>query len=147
MPSSTTDPRRFVGRWRLDRTMLDLATGDRGCAHGDLMIDRRPDGTLSWIESATMTWGLRQAPVSRSLTLAESEAGWCFRFADGRDFHPWQLGRPFEHWCHPDLYRGVLSEPGPDRLHLRWDVHGPAKHHRYRTRLRRARPQAGAPGR
>jgi len=129
------DPLVLVGRWSLDRTLRDRATGQCGCVHGTLDIAPSDNG-LDWVESGELTWGDFVGPVSRALRLVRLEDGWWVTFSDGRAFHPWRPGVEVAHPCRADLYRGTITVDA-DAMRIVWDVVGPAKDHRYVTRLRR----------
>lgn len=126
------NPRQLVGRWRLDRTLLDRVTGQRGCAHGTLLVT----ADLDWQEEGQLTWGSRATPFTRSLRIGWYDGEWWFHFADGRLFHPWRPGEEVVHPCGGDLYRGCI-EPAAERVRICWDVSGPDKDHRYVTLLHR----------
>ncbi|HEX3812079.1 MAG TPA: DUF6314 family protein [Mycobacteriales bacterium] len=135
MDDLTIDPRPLVGLWQLDRRLVDLRRGERGCFHGQLEIAAIEDG-FDWYESGELHWDGRVAPASRRLILRRKNGGWEMAFADGRLFHPWLLDADLTHPCGDDLYRGRIVA-APDRMRFTWRVTGPAKDQEIHTRLRR----------
>lgn len=127
------NPRHLTGQWRLDRTLLDRDTGQRGCAHGTLRVTE----ALDWHEAGELTWSGRTTPFTRSLKIRWYDGEWWFHFADGRLFHPWRPGEEVTHPCGADVYTGRI-EVYDDRVRMRWDVHGPDENQRYVTGLRRS---------
>lgn len=132
----------LAGRWHVERTVRDLATGDTGSFTGATVFEPLPDGGLLHRESGTFVWQGVARPAERTLrflpgpTPAEAEV----RFADGRFFHGLDLrtGRHrAEHPCAADLYRGEYRVLGSDRWELDWRVGGPAKDLLLSTRYRR----------
>ncbi len=139
--TAARDPYTLLGRWRLDRTLVafDGAGGsERGCVHGEVTITRAAAGPeLSWHEEGLLHWAGQTYPAQRDQLLSPGADGWWMSFADGSPFHPWRPGEPVTHLCRADLYTGVIVQPAPDRLRVGWSVTGPAKDHRYDSRLRR----------
>lgn len=138
-PEPGRDPRDLLGRWQLDRTLLDRTSGLRGCMHGSLVLSAEPDGRLRWFESGTLHWDGQGVAVTRTYRLSRGTDGWWVLFEDDRPFHPWAPGISVEHDCAPDRYRGLVVVRDPAAVSVRWEVRGPAKDHRYRSRLRRTR--------
>lgn len=132
------DPAAFAGRWQLARELSDLRAARSGHFTGRLLVARE-DAGYTWDESGTLVWGAHTGPAGRRLQLRLREDAWWMCFADGRPFHPWQVGPELVHPCGADTYRGVISQdPGrPDRFEMVWDVTGPGKQQRIVSRLTR----------
>ncbi|MFR9799294.1 DUF6314 family protein [Streptomyces sp. MS06] len=125
----------LAGRWRVERTVLDLATGDEGRFTGT--ADFEPGtgtaaGGLVHRESGTFRWRGVARPAGRTLhflpggTPGRAEV----RFADGRPFHDLDLTRGHhvaDHPCAADLYRGEFTVRDADHWRAVWRVRGPAK--------------------
>ena len=143
---SRTDPRRLIGRWQFERTLIDLASGEQGSANGTIAISPADVG-LRWTEHGELSWSGIRVPVSRELRLVPTDGPdeWLVTFADGRPFHPWKPGRVVQHPCGPDLYRGKIDVLGAEELRIEWTVHGPRKDHRYLTICRRIRAAVDQP--
>ena len=139
-----TDPRRLIGRWQFERTLIDLTSGEQGSATGTLTISTADVG-LRWTEQGELSWSGTRVPVSRELRLVPTDEPeeWLMTFADGRPFHPWKPGYVVQHPCGPDLYRGkidvtdVTDDIAAEALRIEWTVRGPRKDHRYLTTCRR----------
>lgn len=119
------DPPALVGAWRLERTLLDRLTDQRGTATGTLTLSPDADG-IAWAERGTVKWGGRAYDFTRGYRLTRDPDGWWMRFSDGRPFHPWTPGEWVTHPCRADLYRGRITSEG-DSWRVEWDVQGPAK--------------------
>jgi len=124
-PVSALDPPALLGRWRLERTMLDRSTGQRGAATGTLSLTPGGDG-IAWAERGTLDWQGCTYAFTRDYRLVRDADGWWMRFADGRPFHPWTPGEWVTHPCGADRYRGLVTSDG-DTWTIQWDVRGPAK--------------------
>jgi Family of unknown function (DUF6314) len=132
----------LVGTWRLRRRLADLRTGTFGTVHGTLTLTGDAEG-VEWSESGVLHWAGRQVEVTRRYLLRDGVDGWWVYFDDGRPFHPWTPGRPVEHPCRADLYRGLVRLDAPERWRIAWDVVGPAKHQRIVSRLTQPAERGG----
>jgi uncharacterized protein DUF6314 len=130
------DPYQLVGGWRLNRTIDDRMSGQRGCVHGTLTITPT-DAGLAWFESGVLNWAGQQLEVTRRLRINDVAGSYWVQFADGRAFHPWSPGSWVTHPCSLDLYRGLISIDGSDRFRITWQVTGPTKDHTITSRLHR----------
>ena len=122
----------LAGRWRVSRTVRDLADGGLGAFEGVADFRPRPDGGLAHREEGDFTWrGVTRAAHREHRYEPAAPSGTALvRFPDGRPFHPLDLrtGRwHAEHGCPPDRYRGEFTVLGPDRWQVVWSVAGPAK--------------------
>ncbi|MEV0637282.1 DUF6314 family protein [Streptomyces sp. NPDC050619] len=122
----------LAGRWRVERSVRDLASGDEGHFTGTTTFSPLDDGGLLHHESGTFTWQGVPRPAERTLRfLPGDSAGRAdVRFADGRPFHDLDLtsGRHIaDHPCSADLYRGEFTVQDQDRWRTVWRVGGPAK--------------------
>jgi hypothetical protein len=130
------DPRCLLGRWRLDRRVVDRRDRLFGIVRGTLsLVEDGP--VIRWRERGTLRWQNTDLAVTRELLIVEEPGGWQVRFVDGRLFHPWRPGAVVEHPCNADLYRGIV-DVRPNLLRILWDVLGPAKDQRLFTRCRRS---------
>lgn len=145
-------PSDLVGRWVLERRLVDYALGRHGrvVGHLDLDLDVERGGQIvHWREVGRLSWNGASYPVSRELGIvpAEGGGGWTVCFSDGRPFHPWTPGVVVEHPCRADRYRGlIVVDAGRTRLRTLWDVVGPGKRARIVTRYRRQATPPGADG-
>ncbi|MGW0083362.1 DUF6314 family protein [Streptomyces sp. NPDC003393] len=122
----------LAGRWRVEREVRDLASGDVGHFEGVTVFGALAGGGLLHEESGTFEWRGVSRPATRTLRFLPGSAPGTadVRFADGRFFHPLDLttGRYVaEHPCAADLYRGEFTVGGADRWRSVWRVGGPAK--------------------
>ncbi|MCL8012653.1 DUF6314 family protein [Streptomyces sp. AS02] len=127
----------LAGRWRVERSVRDLASGDEGefsgtTVFGRLEDDGPPDTGLLHEESGTFVWQGVGRPAERTLRfLPGATPGTAdVRFADGRPFHDLDLtsGRHIaDHPCSADLYRGEFTVRDEDHWRTVWRVRGPAK--------------------
>ena len=119
------------GRWRVERTVRDLASGDLGRFEGVTVFDPLEGGGLLHRESGTFTWRGVARPAERTLRFLPGPGGTArVRFADGRPFHDLDLstGRHVaDHPCSADLYRGEFTVRDEDHWRTVWRVRGPAK--------------------
>ncbi|MGW5332037.1 DUF6314 family protein [Streptomyces bauhiniae] len=121
----------LAGRWRVTRTVRDLAGADEGYFAGH--TDFGPlEGGLLHEEAGEFTWQGVTRPATRTLRfLAGTEPGTAdVRFADGRPFHDLDLrsGRHIAgHPCAADFYRGEFTVTDTDRWRSVWRVGGPQK--------------------
>lgn len=142
------DPPDLQGSWTLRRRVADRSTGLVGTVAGELRITVEA-GHVAWTETGRFEWThpgpvpgqwlpRRSAPIRRELRLAPVDGQWWMQFADGRAFHPWRPGRPVDHPCAADHYRGLVQIDLDGRgMRTVWDVTGPTKEQRLITRLTR----------
>ncbi|MFF8596199.1 DUF6314 family protein [Streptomyces sp. NPDC015220] len=122
----------LAGRWRVERSVRDLAGGYEGEFTGSTVFGPLPGGGLLHEESGTFVWQGVGRPAERTLRfLPGSVPGTAdVRFADGRPFHDLDLrsGRHVtDHPCAADLYRGEFTVRDADHWWTEWRVGGPAK--------------------
>jgi hypothetical protein len=122
----------LTGRWRVERDVRDLASGELGRFEGVTVFGALADGGLLHEESGTFTWQGVARPATRTLRFLPGDPPGTadVRFADGRPFHALDLrsGRYVaEHPCAADLYRGEFTVRDAGRWHTVWRVGGPAK--------------------
>ncbi|MGW7253241.1 DUF6314 family protein [Streptomyces sp. NPDC054834] len=122
----------LAGRWHVERTVRDLASGDEGLFRGIALFGPLEGGGLLHEEAGTFTWQGVPRPAERTLRfLRGAEPGTAdVRFADGRPFHELDLrsGRYVAgHPCAADLYRGEFTVRDADHWRTVWRVGGPAK--------------------
>ncbi|MGW0878723.1 DUF6314 family protein [Streptomyces sp. NPDC002671] len=122
----------LAGRWRVERSVRDLTSGDEGGFEGVTVFGPLDGGGLLHEESGRFNWQGVARPATRTLRfLPGSTPGTAdVRFADGRPFHELDLttGRYVaEHPCAADLYRGEFTVLVADRWRSVWRVGGPAK--------------------
>ncbi|MFF4507238.1 DUF6314 family protein [Streptomyces sp. NPDC001401] len=122
----------LAGRWRVERTVRDLVSGDQGHFEGTTAFSPLPEGGLLHQESGTFTWLGVARPAERTLRfLPGSSPGTAdVRFADGRPFHTLDLTTGHhvaDHPCAADLYRGEFTVRDADHWRTVWRVGGPAK--------------------
>ncbi|EST21604.1 DUF6314 family protein [Streptomyces roseochromogenus] len=122
----------LAGRWRVERSVRDLASGDDGCFSGAALFSAPAGGGLLHEESGTFTWQGVARPATRTLRFLPGSAPGTadVRFEDGRPFHALDLtsGRYVaDHPCAADLYRGEFTVRDADHWRSVWRVRGPAK--------------------
>lgn len=122
----------LAGRWRVERSVRDLANGDEGRFEGTTLFSPLPEGGLLHEESGTFTWQGVARPAERTLRFLPggSPGAADVRFADGRPFHHLDLTAGHhvaDHPCAADLYRGEFTVRDADRWRTVWRVGGPAK--------------------
>ncbi|MGW3724246.1 DUF6314 family protein [Streptomyces sp. F001] len=122
----------LAGHWRVERSVRDLASGERGEFTGTTLFSPLESGGLLHEESGTFVWQGAARPAERTLRfLPGSSPGTAdVRFADGRPFHDLDLtaGRHLaDHPCAADLYRGEFTVLDENRWRSVWRVRGPAK--------------------
>ncbi|WP_097215614.1 MULTISPECIES: DUF6314 family protein [unclassified Streptomyces] len=123
----------LAGRWRVSRSVRDLASGAEGEFTGttEFREDGETPGGLLHHESGTFVWHGVARPAERTLRFLRGPGGTAqVRFADGRLFHDLDLtsGRHVAaHPCAADLYRGEFTVHDFDRWRTVWRVGGPAK--------------------
>ncbi|MFE0401873.1 MULTISPECIES: DUF6314 family protein [Streptomyces] len=122
----------LAGRWRVDRSVRDLASGDEGAFTGTTVFGPLEGGGLLHHESGEFVWRGAPRPAERTLRFLPGGAPGTadVRFADGRPFHDLDLrtGRHIaDHPCSADLYRGEFTVRDEDHWRTVWRVRGPAK--------------------
>ncbi|MEU2927646.1 DUF6314 family protein [Streptomyces sp. NPDC048304] len=122
----------LAGRWRVERDVRDLASGDEGRFEGVVDFTALPGGALLHEESGAFTWQGVTRPATRTLRFLPGPTPGTadVRFADGRPFHELDLGTGHwiaEHPCAADLYRGEFTVRDADHWRTVWRVGGPAK--------------------
>lgn len=122
----------LAGRWRVERTVRDLASGDEGRFEGTTVFRPLEGGGLLHEESGLFTWQGVTRPAERTLRFLPGKAPGTadVRFADGRPFHDLDLttGRHItDHPCSADLYRGEFTVRDADHWRTVWHVAGPTK--------------------
>lgn len=122
----------LAGRWRVSRTVRDLASGESGAFEGTAGFAREEEnGPLTHVEEGGFTWRGTTRPARREHRFDPVGDGTAFvYFADGRPFHPldlrtgrWSTGHP----CAEDHYSGRFTVVDQDRWQVVWTVSGPAK--------------------
>jgi hypothetical protein len=138
---------RLRGRWSIERRLHDRRSGRRGTFAGT--ADFAPDGDrLRWSERGRLSFGTRDGPAGRELSIAPAGDGWLVAFADGRPFHALDLATgacAVEHRCGGDRYDGAYRLTGPDTLEVDWRVTGPRKDLEISTTYRRIGPAVTRP--
>ena len=133
------DPTAYLpGTWALTRSVHDAQLG---AGRFDGLATFTLDGeAIEWREHGRLRLASYDGPARRALRILRTADGWEVRFADGRPFHPLELGREaaVEHPCGADRYTGVYSVEGPDAFTVRWRVRGPAKEQQVVSRYVRA---------
>jgi hypothetical protein len=129
-------PDELVGGWTIEREVSDLRVGLAGDFTGTLRVCADGAG-FGWHESGTLRWDDYTGAAERHLLLRQREGAWWMCFADGRPFHPWQVGVEVVHPCAADVYRGTIEPSGSDDFTIRWDVTGPAKRQLIVSRMMR----------
>ncbi|MCX4879580.1 DUF6314 family protein [Streptomyces sp. NBC_00847] len=122
----------LAGRWRVRRTVRDLASGDEGHFEGTTVFSPLPEGGLLHEEAGMFTWQGVTRPAERTLRFlrGSSPGGADVCFADGRPFHGLDLTTGHHvagHPCAADLYRGEFTVRDADHWRSVWRVGGPAK--------------------
>ncbi|WP_030901506.1 MULTISPECIES: DUF6314 family protein [unclassified Streptomyces] len=121
----------LAGRWRVTRSVRDLAEGVQGEFTGTTLFEKQETGGLLHVESGTFTWHGVARPAERTLRFLPGPDGTAdVRFADGRPFHDLDLrsGRHVAgHPCAADLYRGEFTVRDAGHWRTVWRVRGPAK--------------------
>ncbi|MEU6508072.1 MULTISPECIES: DUF6314 family protein [unclassified Streptomyces] len=122
----------LAGRWRVERSVRDRASGDEGHFTGVTVFSALDDGGLLHEESGDFTWQGVTRPATRTLRfLPGAVPGTAdVRFADGRPFHELDLSTGWYvagHPCAADFYRGVFTVRDADHWRTVWGVGGPAK--------------------
>lgn len=138
------------GRWRVLRSVRDLANGAQGEFSGTTVFSPSDDGGLLHREIGTFVWQGVPRPAERTLRFLPGPTPGTadVRFADGRPFHDLDLtaGRwRTTHPCVADLYRGEFAVYDEDRWRTTWRVGGPAKDQLLVTEYTRAPASGPAP--
>ncbi|MFF4160153.1 DUF6314 family protein [Streptomyces sp. NPDC001678] len=124
----------LTGRWTVDRTLTDLATGSTGTYRGTAEFRADGDGArLLHVEDGELDWNGTVNRAGRTLGLLPGPDGTAeVTFADGRPFHDLDLRTGLWHTRHPcgaDLYDGEFTVVSPGEWRVRWRTAGPAKEH------------------
>ncbi|MFG2605338.1 DUF6314 family protein [Streptomyces sp. NPDC048514] len=122
----------LAGRWRVRRSVRDLANGDEGHFEGTTVFGPLEGGGLLHEESGVFTWQGVARPATRTLRFLPGPVPGTadVRFADGRPFHTLDLTAGHhvtDHPCAADLYRGEFTVRDAGHWHSVWRVRGPAK--------------------
>jgi hypothetical protein len=136
-------PDELVGEWTIDRQVSDLRAGIVGAFTGTLLVTADGDD-FRWDESGTLHWSDYSGTAERHLLLRRHDGAWWMCFADGRLFHPWQVGGEVVHPCAADVYRGAIEPTGADEFTIRWDVTGPSKRQLIVSRMTRVQSAAAS---
>ncbi|MEV5547012.1 DUF6314 family protein [Streptomyces sp. NPDC052309] len=142
----------LAGRWRTERSVRDLASGDEGRFEGTTVFEASAGGGLLSRESGAFTWRGMTRPAERTLRFepGATPAAADVRFADGRPFHALDLSSGHhvaDHPCAADLYRGEFTVRDRDHWRTVWRVRGPAKDLLLTTDLTREPGPRPAPSR
>jgi hypothetical protein len=137
----------FAGAWQMDRRIDDRMTGRIGTVTGIAVFHRSRDGLLYQEEGILRLPGQPDLTARQSYLWRADGDGIEVRFADGRSFHRFALGRPTataRHDCAPDTYAVTYDlAQWPDWAST-WNVTGPRKDYAMITRYRRS--DATGPG-
>lgn len=142
------DLRAFLaGSWSLERTIEDRGNDQRGTVRGTAEFVADGSG-IRWIEHGTVQLAGYVGEASRELEIVPDPVGdgWLVRFDDGRPFHPLDLRSgscDAVHPCRADRYVGQVRATSSASFEVDWQVTGPAKDQRIRTRYARLRPDEG----
>ena len=136
----TIGPDAFVGRWRLDRRIVDRRASAKGRMEGEACLTPTGSG-LRYEERGQLRIGDGPALEAQRVYL------WVFdgqevamKFADGRDFHrfrPWGQGAGTDHPCGDDIYRVAYDFTQWPIWTATWDVSGPRKDYTFVSLYRR----------
>jgi hypothetical protein len=124
-------PPDLMGRWVLERVIRDeLAQTTLRMSGTAEFVSVAPD-SIDWVETGLLHLPTGPIPVTATRQLRRDALGkWTTDFADGREFHPWEVGTDLTHDCAPDIYRGRFDPApaqGADAWTMRWAARGPAK--------------------
>lgn len=119
------EPRAFLGRWRIERVILDRKGPDaRFLGRADIC---EGDPWL-YAEEGEMRMGTARFAASRRYLWQPAGDGVAIAFEDGRPFHTLPLdGGRSGHWCDPDQYDVAYDFDQWPRWHVTWNVTGPRK--------------------
>lgn len=131
------------GDWRIDRVLVDLASGCRGAFVGTVSFEREPGGILVQNETGELAWGAHRGPAYRRLRMHPTGDPGVLEvlFDDGRPFHFLDLrsgATAVEHPCGRDNYVGEFRVESAAAWSYRWTVTGPAKTFRLGSTLSRS---------
>ncbi|MGW0823936.1 DUF6314 family protein [Streptomyces sp. NPDC002845] len=125
-------PTYLAGRWHVERSVRDLASGAEGHFTGTTVFGPYGGDGLLHHESGTFTWEGAARPAERTLRFrpGDKPGTAAVHFSDGRPFH--DLDLTTGHWiadhpCAADLYRGEFTTYDEDHWRTVWRVRGPAK--------------------
>lgn len=128
----------FAGLWRLEREIDDRLTGAPGRFTG--RAEFRPvDGGLAYREEGELTLGVAPGVLAVRTYLWREEGGLIrVDHGDGRPFHSFDPAAPeARHWCAPDDYRVRYDFSRWPDWQAEWEVRGPRKDYRMRSRYAR----------
>ncbi|APU15636.1 hypothetical protein UA75_18530 [Actinoalloteichus sp. GBA129-24] len=133
-------PAYLLGRWRLEREILDVTGSRLGSVTGIAeVLDH--DDRLGYTEQGELVLATYRGPVSRRLDYRLTGPGRAeVHFDHGGFFHEVDLrdGRwSTRHPCRDDDYQGCYHVVDEDRWRQRWTVTGPRKDHAIVTEFRR----------
>jgi hypothetical protein len=132
----------FEGRWRIERTIEDVAAGRTGRFAGAARFEPVAGG-LAYAEAGTLTLeGAAPMAASRRYLWRDAGSGTIeVFFEDGRFFHRIDAEEPLTgavHDCAPDAYRVRYDFRGWPRWQAEWRVTGPRKNYAMVSRYVRA---------
>lgn len=137
------DPLGYLrGDWTIERQLTDVRAGLVGDFVGRASLVPDGAGGLSWRETGELAWAGVRRPAGRELALAPTSRASTVevKFSDGRHFHELDLSSGSTlvvHDCGEDRYEGRYVVLDPDTWTASWDVAGPRKTMRIRTRYQR----------
>jgi hypothetical protein len=121
----------LLGRWSLERSLLDERLGAEGRFQGTACFDQVAPGMAAYREEGTLRFLDHVGAARRSLgCAAEGGQAVAFTFPDGRRFHRLELaatGYEAVHRCGDDRYDGRFVLLGDDEWTATWRVEGPRK--------------------
>ena len=121
----------LLGRWSLERSLLDERLGAEGRFQGTACLDRVAPGKAAYREEGTLRFLDHLGAAHRSLRCAAAgQRAVAFAFPDGRPFHRLELstsGYEAEHPCGEDRYEGRFVLLDDDAWSASWRVVGPRK--------------------
>jgi hypothetical protein len=121
----------LLGRWELDRLVVDRAAAMSGGLQGHASFTSVPGGLL-YKERGTLTLGQHRGPAEQTylFEFPESDAQATVHFRDGHLFHSLDLRDGQDrarHECDPDFYEGLFIAISPTAWQSEWKVRGPRK--------------------
>jgi hypothetical protein len=121
----------LLGRWELDRLIVDRAGGMTGRLQGHASFTSASRG-LWYEERGTLTFGQHRGTAEQTyfFEFPEGDARATVRFRDGHLFHSLDLRDGEDrarHDCDLDLYEGLFIAFGPAAWRSEWNVTGPRK--------------------
>lgn len=131
----------FEGCWRLQRRIDDHRAGLIGQLEGLARFAPGQGGDLILTETGCLRYGTGAPLQAERRYLWRDEAGGiAVCFEDGRPFHWFSADRPAtRHDCPPDLYRVRYDFTLWPEWSACWQVRGPRKDYRMRSRYSRQR--------